>query len=113
MRGSKLVSTLALLALVGAMVVPSSAQAQTAKAKLQRGFTNLVLGILEVPGTIKQEANATNPVQGLTVGLIKGVFRGARREVVGAFEFLTFPAEIPDDYAPIVEPERPWEYFDY
>ena len=111
MRGSKLVSTAALVALVGAMVIPSSAQAQSAKAKFNRGFSNLVLGVLEIPGSIKEEAAASNPVQGLTVGLIKGAFRTVRREVVGAYEFLTFPAAVPAGYAPIVEPEYPWGYF--
>jgi len=112
MRGSKLVSAAALVALVGAMGVPSLAEAQTAKAKFNRGFSNLALGFIEIPGTIKEESAASNPVQGIVVGLIKGSFRFVRREVVGVYELVTFPAAVPSGYEKIVEPEYPWQYFE-
>jgi len=112
MRGSKFVSAVAVAALAGAMMVPTVAEAQTAKAKFNRGFSNMVLGVLEIPGSIKQEAAASNPVQGLVVGLVKGTFRLVRREVTGVYEILTFPAAIPAGYEKIVEPEYPWEYFE-
>jgi putative exosortase-associated protein (TIGR04073 family) len=112
MRGSKLVSAVALVALAGAVMVPSIAEAQSAKEKFNRGFSNLALGFIEIPGTIKEEAAASNPVQGLVVGLIKGSFRFVRREVVGAYELVTFPVEVPEGYDKIVEPEYPWQYFE-
>ena len=34
------------------------------------------------------------------------------RELVGVYEFVTSPFEIPKGYAPIIEPEFPWSYFD-
>lgn len=112
MRGSKLVSAVAVVALAGAMMVPSMAEAQDAKTKFNRGFSNLALGFIEIPGTIKEEAAASNPVQGLVVGLIKGSFRFVRREVVGAYEIITFPAAVPSGYEKIVDPEYPWQYFE-
>ena len=108
----KFVSALAAVALVGAMVVPADAEAQTARDKFNRGFSAVALGILEVPGTIVEEAKASNPIQGLVVGLVKGSFRFARRELVGIYELLTFPAAVPAGYEKIVEPEYPWEYFE-
>jgi len=112
MHGSKLVSVVAVVALAGAMMVPTTAEAQSAREKFNRGFSNLALAFLEIPGTIKEEAAASNPVQAMTAGLVKGAYRTVRRGAVGAFEVLTFPVEMPDDYAPIVEPEYPWQYFE-
>ena len=111
-HGSKFAAAVAIVALAGAMMVPATAEAQSAKEKFNRGFSNLALGFLEVPGTIKEEAAASNPVQGLVVGLIKGSFRFLRREVVGVYEIITFPAAVPAGYEKIVEPEYPWEYFE-
>jgi putative exosortase-associated protein (TIGR04073 family) len=112
MRVSKLVSAVAVVALAGAMMVPATAEAQNAKAKFKRGFSNVAVGFIEIPGTIKEEANNSNPVQGLVVGLIKGSFRFVRREVVGAYEVITAPAAVPMGYKKIVEPEYPWQYFE-
>ena len=112
MRGSKLVSAVAAVALVGAMMVPATAEAQSARQKFNRGFSNLALGFIEIPGTIKEEAAASNPVQGLVVGLIKGSYRFVRREVVGAYEVVTFPFEVPLGFEKIVDPEYPWQYFE-
>jgi putative exosortase-associated protein (TIGR04073 family) len=111
MRGSKLISAAAVAALLGAIMVPASAEAQTARDKLERGFVNIAFGLAEVPGTILEESKASNPVQGLTVGLVKGAFRAVRRELVGVYEFLTFPVDTPAGFEKIVEPEYPWAYF--
>ena len=112
MRGSKWVSAAAVAALVGAMVVPATAEAQSARQKFNRGFSNVVLGWVELPGTIKEEAAASNPVQGLVVGLIKGSYRTVRRTAVGVYEIITFPAAVPAGYEKIVDPEYPWQYFE-
>jgi len=112
MRISKVVSAAAVAVLLGAMLAPAQAEAQDAKTKFNRGFSAIALGFLEIPGSIVEEAKATNPVQGLVVGLVKGTFRFVRREAVGVYEVLTFPAAIPAGYEKIVEPEYPWQYFE-
>ena len=113
MRGSKWVSAAATMALLlGAMGVPATAEAQSVNDKLKRGIANVALGVLELPATILEESRNSNPVQGLTVGLVKGVYRTVRRELAGAFEVVTFPAEMPAGYAPLLEPEYPWDHFE-
>ena len=69
MSGSKFVSALAVVALAGAMMVPATAEAQSAKAKFNRGFSNLALGFIEIPGSIKEEAAASNPVTSISFAL--------------------------------------------
>ncbi len=80
--------------------------------KLNRGIAAVTLGFLEVPGTVKEELAASNPVQGLVVGLVKGTFRFVRREIVGVYELVSFPLAVPADFEKIVEPEYPWQYFE-
>ena len=112
MRRSKWIPVVALVALMGMMLAPVSAEAQSARDKFNRGFSAVALGFLEVPGTIVEEAKASNPVQGLVVGLVKGSFRFVHRELVGVYELITFPAAVPAGYEKIVEPEYPWQYFE-
>lgn len=109
---SRFVSAAAVVALAAAVILPGQAEAQDARTKFNRGFSAVALGFLEVPGSIVEEAKASNPVQGLVVGLVKGTFRFARRELVGVYELLTFPVAVPDGYEKIVEPEYPWQYFE-
>ncbi len=109
---SKFVSALAVVAFAATLGVSGQAEAQDAMTKFKRGLGSTVFGVLEVPGTIVEEAKASNPVQGLIVGLVKGTYRFARREVVGVYEILTAPIAIPDGYEKIVEPEHPWQYFE-
>ncbi|MBW2314558.1 MAG: hypothetical protein JRH10_10235 [Deltaproteobacteria bacterium] len=45
----------------------------------------------------------------MVVGLVKGSFRFLRREVVGAYEIITFPAAVPAGYEKIVDPEFSWQ----
>jgi len=112
MRGSKLISAAAVVALLGTTMVPAAAEAQSSRDKFKRGFSNLAFGLAELPGTIIQESRASNPIQGLTVGLVKGSFRAVRRELVGAYELLTFPIDTPAGMGKIVDPEYPWAYFE-
>ena len=44
-------------------------------------------------------------VAGATVGILQGVWRTVLRGVVGVFEVVTFPAEIPKGFKPILKPE--------
>jgi len=112
MRRSMWTPMVALVALLGVTLVAAPAEAQSPKEKFNRGFSNLALGWLEIPGTIVEESRASNPVQGLVVGLVKGTFRTVRRELVGLYEVITFPAAVPAGYEQIVAPEYPWQYFE-
>lgn len=101
-----------LAALVVALAVPTPATARDSAArKLGRSVSNMTLGVLAIPGQIKDTTEESGPFVGATWGLVKGVGYMAATEVVGVFEFLTCPFETPPGYKPILKPEFPWEYF--
>jgi len=58
--------------------------------RLNRGFGNMVFGPLEIVNRLREEVNRTDPVNGFLPGLVKGVLWFGLREVVGAFEVVTF-----------------------
>ena len=78
--------------------------------KLGRGLANMVTGVLALPGSIAEGAHE-NGASGAAVGLGKGIARTIARELVGVYEFVTFPLPVPRGYRPILEPPYPWEYF--
>jgi putative exosortase-associated protein (TIGR04073 family) len=78
--------------------------------KALRGATNLSLGlVLELPRTIYYETKAQGPLLGIPAGFLAGFGLGLMRTVVGAYELLTFPIAVPDDYKPILSPPFPFE----
>jgi putative exosortase-associated protein (TIGR04073 family) len=78
--------------------------------KALRGATNLSLGlVLELPRTIYYETKAQGPLVGIPAGFLAGFGLGLMRTVVGAYELLTFPIAVPDDYKPILSPSFPFE----
>ena len=72
----------------------------------------MVTGFLVIPGEIVKETRETGPARGFTLGFAQGLGAVVVRELVGVYEFVTFPFEVPRGYAPIIEPEFPWDYFD-
>jgi putative exosortase-associated protein (TIGR04073 family) len=72
----------------------------------------MTLGILEIPGNIVQESRTNNVASGLTLGFAMGLGKFVARELVGVYEFLTAPFELPDDFEPVLQPEFPWSYFE-
>jgi len=97
---------------------PSSASPSTTKGpfyyqsenelrmrKLARGAANIGLCVAEIPNQMFQEAYKTSPVTGIFVGAVKGVVKGAKRLVIGAWEVATFYHPTRNYYAPYVEPE--------
>ncbi|MDP3723741.1 MAG: exosortase system-associated protein, TIGR04073 family [Candidatus Omnitrophota bacterium] len=118
MKGQRSWCVLAVGVLIGGiMITTPSVQAgqgllegHTAGDKLVRGAANLFLGVLEVPRNIHNVTQAENSVlQGWTIGLGKGVGYTVLRMVVGAYEIVTFPFPIPEEYRPVIEPEFVWE----
>ena len=85
--------------------ITSIACAQDMTRKLGRGVGNILTGWIEVPKNIYDTSMESNVFAGLTLGLIKGVGMTVMRTVVGAYETVTFPIPLPEDYKPIVEPE--------
>jgi len=90
----------------------SSLTRETAGAKLGRGFMEMITGFLEFPGNIYAETRDDGLASGLTIGFAKGIGMIPVRELVGVYEFVTAPIEVPDDYEPILDPPLPWQYFD-
>ncbi len=105
-RGVLLLGTLALVA------APREADAQSAARKCGRGLAAMTTGFLEIPGNMVKESRETGPARGMTLGFVKGLGAVVVRELVGVYEFVTSPFELPRGYAPIIQPEFPWSYFD-
>ncbi|MEE9500136.1 MAG: exosortase system-associated protein, TIGR04073 family [Candidatus Omnitrophota bacterium] len=79
--------------------------AQDMGKKLARGFVNIITGWVELPKNIYDASVEDNLFSGLTVGLVKGVGMAIVRTGAGVYETITFPFPIPEDFAPVLEPE--------
>ena len=73
--------------------------------KLGRGFTDIVTCPLELPRTASFVGQREGVVAAMGVGLVKGTWRAIQRGVVGVFEVVTFYAEVPKGFRPIMTPE--------
>ena len=111
-RGAVLLRAALLALLLGVLVAPGAAEAQSAARKCGRGLAAMTTGFLEIPGNIVKESRETSPARGFTLGFVKGLGAVVVRELVGVYEFVTSPFELPKGYAPIIQPEFPWSYFD-
>jgi len=78
--------------------------------KLSRGIANMTTGVLEVPGTIVDKTHDDGAV-GVPIGFGVGLARTVARELVGVYDLVTFPLPQPNDYAPVMSPAYPWQYF--
>ena len=73
--------------------------------KLGRGLANTVTGVIEIPKKVIMISKEENVLLGMTWGLVKGTTVGMLRTAAGVYETVTFPFPIPEDYAPVLEPE--------
>jgi putative exosortase-associated protein (TIGR04073 family) len=112
MSRTVLVRAALLLGIVALVAAPGAAEAQSAARKCGRGLAAMTTGFLEIPGNMVKESRETNQVRGFTLGFVKGLGAVVVRELVGVYEFVTSPFAIPKGYAPIIQPEFPWDYFD-
>ncbi len=101
-----LVLTSILIALAG------SAGAQTAPDKFLRGLAGMTTSFLEVPGNMVAQTRKRGPAEGIPLGFALGLGMIVPRTLVGVWEFISAPFPLPADYAPILDPEYPWSYFD-
>ncbi len=102
------------LALVAVLALPPAAAAEeyTSARKFGRGVAGILAGFLEIPGNMVQETRENGVVEGVTIGLALGLGKFVTRELVGVYEFLTAPFEVPDGFEPVLQPEYPWGYFE-
>ena len=96
----------------GLLALPGTAGAQSAARKVGRGLAAMTTGFLEVPGNIVQVNNERGPGWGFTLGFVQGLGMIVVRELVGVYEFVTCPIEVPSGFQPIIQPEFPWSYFE-
>jgi len=75
--------------------------------KFGSGYTNMVLGMAEIPKNAIITTNQTNALFGVTGGIFKGILHGVGRTLAGVVDLLTSP--IPSD--PIPKPPFVWENF--
>lgn len=97
-----------------ALVLATSATGygQDKLAKVERGFANMAGGVVEIPGCVVDTTRRKGAWMGYSVGLLKGIGMVPVRTVVGVYEFLTFYVPAPDDYAPVLKPATPFNYWD-
>jgi putative exosortase-associated protein (TIGR04073 family) len=100
--------------LVATLLLPGVATAaqQSAARKAGRGLAGMTVGFLEIPGNIVAETRSRGPAWGFSLGFAKGLGMVVVRELVGVYEFVTAPFPIPAGFAPIIQPEFPWDYFE-
>ena len=79
--------------------------AQDPAKKLARGVVNVLTGWVEIPKNIYDTSVEDNVFSGLTIGLAKGLGMAIVRTGAGVYEAITFPFPIPEEYAPVLEPE--------
>jgi putative exosortase-associated protein (TIGR04073 family) len=88
------------------------AEEYTSSRKFGRGLAGMTVGFLEIPGNVVEQSRNNGALYGMTLGLAMGLGKCVTRELVGVFEFLTAPFEMPKGFKPILEPEFPWQYFE-
>ena len=99
----------------GLLAAPSAALAEpeyTAARKVGRGLANFSLGFLAIPGQMIIETQKRGTATGLPIGFAMGIGWFITTEVVGVWEFISSPFEVPEGFEPMIEPEYPWDYFD-
>ena len=106
--GLGVVVAMAALLLAGLM----AAHGQDMKAKAERGFANMVGGVVEVPGMVTETTRKEGPWKGFTVGFLKGLIMVPVRTAVGVYELLTFYVPAPTDYEPVLTPATAFNYWD-
>ena len=96
---------LVLFVIIAILGMATQCYAQDPAKKLGRGLANILTGWVELPKNIYDTSVEENVLSGLTMGLAKGVGMTIVRTGAGVYEAVTFPFPIPEDYAPVLEPE--------
>ncbi len=83
----------------GVLGISPAAWAQDPIHKMGRGMVNVLTGWLELPKQIQLGTQASNPITGLAMGLMKGAGMTLLRSGVGLYETVTFPIPLPTGFA--------------
>ena len=98
-------SALALSVPAAADETPGASTNPAAK-KLERGLHNGVTGWLEAPVTVQKFHEERGLFDALTTGVARGVGLAIARTGAGIYETATFPFAAPENYEPVIMPER-------
>ena len=111
-RETRMRSFPAIVLACAVLLLPAAASAKDSAArKLGRGAAAVTCGFLEVPGTIHEINRERGATWGWSLGVAEGLGRMVTRHLVGVWELVMAPFPLPKGYAPILEPEFPWDYF--
>ena len=94
------------------LAAPSRGGCQDWEGKIQRGFANMVGGVVEIPGCVSDVNRKHGALKGYTLGFFKGVAMVPVRTLVGVYEFLTFYVPMPANYDPVLTPPTAFNYWD-
>ena len=113
MKRSKRLATAVACIAVAVALLPGAASAAeyTAARKFGRGLGGMTTAFLEVPGNIVDVSRQRGYGWGFTWGFALGLGKIVPRVLVGVYETVTAPFEVPKGFEPIMEPEFPWSYF--
>ncbi len=89
----------------GAEIAPEG----TIRRKMQRGFLNIALSPMEISHEVVNTQKYDSALPTWIAGLIKGSAKAFGRVFVGAYEIVTLPIPAPRHYAPVLQPEFPWD----
>jgi len=102
------------LGLLAATDASAAAEPKYSSArKLGRGAANISLGVMALPRQIYLTTRERGPFMGVTWGLVKGVGWTVTTELVGLWEIVTVPFQMPRGWKPVIQPEFPWQGFEY
>ena len=87
---------------------PTSSHVDGALSKLGRGVANIATSPLELLRTPTLVSQRDGYLAGMSIGVVQGAWRTIQRAVVGIFEVVTFYAEVPTNFGPIMKPEFVW-----
>jgi len=79
--------------------------------KLQRGFLNIALCPMALTTELSKEKaeNVDQMPPSWVSGSVRGVAFMGGRALAGVYDIVTFPIPFPKEYAPLVQPEFPWD----
>ena len=103
---------LALLILVSQNAFSAEIESSGPLRKLQRGFVNIALCPMDITTELAKEKSENSDL--MLPSYVSGAFRGVAfaggRALAGVYDIVTFPIPFPKEYAPLVQPEFPWDH---
>lgn len=81
----------------------------TIRRKMQRGFLNIALSPFEISHEVVATQKYDSVFPTWIAGLVKGSAKAVGRVLIGTYEIVTLPIPFPSHYAPVIQPEFPWD----